>query len=75
MAIHIVTQENYDRWNDFTARGMPALCGVVVQRDQGRWTYAWTEFPCKQNPDKVCPDCREHPEYAMIMLAGKNLYE
>jgi hypothetical protein len=75
MGVHIVAQENYDRWNDFTKEGMAALCGVVVQREQGRWTHAWTEYPCKMNPDKVCPECHDHPEYAMILLAGRDLYE
>lgn len=75
MAIHIITSEEYMCWNDFRSTGMFALCGVEVQREEGRWTEPWTEFPCDTNPDKVCPECREHPDYAMILLRGENLYE
>lgn len=75
MAIHIITAEEYMCWNDFTQPSMVALCGVEVQRKEGSWTAPWTEFPCSTNPDKVCPECRDHPEYAMILLRGENLYE
>jgi hypothetical protein len=75
MAVHIITQEAYDQWNGFDAEAIAALCGVEVQRKEGVWTSAWTEFPCNQKYVNVCPECRDHPEYAMILLAGRNLYE
>jgi hypothetical protein len=75
MAVHIVTQESYDLWNGFDEEAMLALCGTTVQREQGAWSKAWTEFPCNRHYANVCPECREHPEYAMMLLAGRNLNE
>jgi len=76
MAIHIVAPEEYSRWNAFTSSKLFALCGHLI-KDEGRngALAHWTEFPCNTNPDKVCPACRDHPEYAMILLRGEDLYE
>ena len=71
MAVHIILEKSFRSWNSFEASSMRSLCGVEVQREEGRWTAPWTEFPCGTNPDKVCPDCRESPEYALILLAGE----
>jgi hypothetical protein len=76
MAIHIVSSEEYMCWNEFTSPTLYALCGAVIKDWHAVAPLApWTEFPCDTNPDKVCPECRDHPEYAMILLRGENLYE
>lgn len=76
MAIHIVSTEEYTCWNEFTSGTLRALCGTII-KDEGRngSLAPWTERPCDMNPDRVCPVCYDHPEYAMILLRGENLYE
>lgn len=76
MAVHIVSPDEYMCWNEFTSPTLRALCGTII-KDEGRngALAPWTEFPCDTNPDKVCLECRDHPEYAMILLRGENLYE
>jgi hypothetical protein len=75
VTVHIVAHSEYSAWNGFRANELSSLCGTVIQRAEGKWHEPWTEFPCDTNPDKVCPACRDHPEYAMMLLAGDNLYE
>ena len=74
--IHIVSHSEYSAWNGFRAKELVSLCGTVLRREvEGSWGAPWTEYPCGTSPDDVCPECKDEPEYAMILLAGENLYE
>ena len=77
MSIHIVAPQDYAEWNTFLSHTLRALCGVVIKSDSEMGARVpWTEFPCETNPDRVCPHCRDHPEYAMILLRGdEDLYD